>query len=74
MKLLIPITIAFACLRIILPATGEIHQEDIFKDLAHIWVGVLLGVAITLKKEWLPWILLASITVVEILCFIASKP
>jgi hypothetical protein len=38
----------FALLRFALPSTGEIHGDDVFKDLAHLWVGGLFGAALAL--------------------------
>lgn len=36
------IFVLFSVLRFVLPSTGEIHQADIPKDIAHIFVGWLL--------------------------------
>lgn len=38
--------VGFGIARFIVPVEGKISHEDIFKDLAHIFVGILFGVAI----------------------------
>lgn len=42
---LIAVTIVFGILRFVVPVTGAINNADVFKDLAHIWVGILIGIA-----------------------------
>lgn len=48
MKYVLCTTIAFGIARFIVPVTGAINKADIFKDMAHIFVGGLFGAAIAL--------------------------
>lgn len=41
------VTAAFAILRFVLPVSGSVNHADIFKDLAHVWVGILFGVGLS---------------------------
>lgn len=43
--ILLIVTIVFATARFIVPVTGKINKSDIFKDMAHIWIGILIGIA-----------------------------
>lgn len=43
--LLILITLTFSVARFIVPVTGQVNPRDVYKDLAHIWAGILFGVA-----------------------------
>lgn len=38
----IAVCVAFAVLRLTLPVRG-LDARDVFKDLAHVWVGFLIG-------------------------------
>jgi len=53
MKFALVGTISFVILRFIVPISGVINKADIFKDVAHCFVGGLFGAAIlatTLRK------------------------
>lgn len=81
------ITLAFAVLRFIVPVTGGVNQADVFKDLAHIWVGGLFGMAIIQTKfdripndsyEAYPssvilWCFAIGITIVEVVAFFVRQ-
>lgn len=41
--LVILICIVFAYFRFTMPIVSEIHKEDVFKDVAHLWTGGLYG-------------------------------
>ena len=78
--LLVPIALGFAVARFALPS-HDLHGDDVFKDLAHVFVGGLFGGAIvaTLRGcpvqddkphiclEALLWVLAISLTVLEVL-------
>lgn len=66
------VTLMFSILRFVVPVSGKVNRADIFKDLAHIWVGVLLGAAIA-TGNLVDWVLPTLITVVEVVAFIARK-
>jgi hypothetical protein len=70
-------TVVFAILRFVLPSSGEIHSDDIFKDLAHLWVGFLLASALfrggSLESKILDWWMFWGICGVEIVAFLASQ-
>lgn len=55
MKYVALLTAAFGIGRFFMPATGQIHNDDIFKDVAHLFVGGLYGAAIlaTFVHNWL---------------------
>lgn len=56
-------TLAFGVLRFIVPVSGAVNPDDVFKDLAHVWVGILFGIAgaksdsayKTVPKDYLLW-------------------
>lgn len=64
------ITIIFGILRFILPVSGEINKKDIFKDMAHIWVGILFGLAYGGQTSW--WVPI-GLTALEVVAFIVRK-
>lgn len=68
-NLFIILTILFGLLRFILPSSGQINQEDIFKDLAHIYVGVLFGLG---YQEKFYRYLAYFITILEIIAFFSK--
>ena len=48
-------TIAFGVGRFLMPATGQINQEDLFKDASHLFIGGLYGAAILSTVVKLRW-------------------
>ena len=66
------VTVIFGFLRFIVPVEGKINKKDVFKDLAHIWVGVLIGLAFVDERYG---VLALAITVLEVLAFqVRRKP
>lgn len=73
------VTLAFAIARFVVPVEGTINPADFYKNFAHIWVGILIGVAgaiswIRLHGEWKDtklnwWSLPIAITIVEVVAF-----
>jgi len=61
--------VCFGFLRFILPSTGQIHNDDIFKDMAHVFVGGLLGVGFTNKYYRFLGI---SLTLLEVVAFLTK--
>ncbi len=49
------VSIYLGALRLLTPVVSQVHKEDIFKDLAHLWVGGMLflgaGVHILWKQK-----------------------
>lgn len=65
--------LAVGVLRFIVPVTGGINHDDIFKDLAHIFVGILIGMACGVKKiSPFGWMAL-GMTILEVVAFILRK-
>lgn len=83
-KVLIALSVLFAVGRpvfIFRPGTtllGPFAVKDWFKDMAHIWVGVLIGVGWALHLTGrapysrFAWWLLLGLTAVELLCATAT--
>lgn len=78
------ITVAIGVARFIVPVSGELNTADIYKDLAHLWVGFLFGWFAANLKIWntsridVPWsgrILLMAIglTVLEVIAFFVCR-
>lgn len=64
------ITIAFVVARFIMPFESVVHHDDIFKDMAHLWVGFLLGTGIYKR----PYLYLGiAATVAEVIAFFFHK-
>jgi len=55
MRFVLLFTIAFGIGRFLMPATGQINQEDVFKDVSHLFVGGLYGGAILATIVRLHW-------------------
>jgi hypothetical protein len=80
--------IIFGYMRLTMNVVSEIHHEDIFKDLAHLFVGGLFGAAIlaTEYKVSCPmepsfradtkdyWLLAVGMTILEVVAFVIHKP
>lgn len=67
---LLLVSACFCSLRVALPSSG-IDRGDIFKDLAHVWVGLILGAAIVTTHYKLPprvylWALFLLLIAVEV--------
>ena len=60
----------FGVLRFVVPVSGKINRNDIYKDLAHIWVGILIGAAVYEPGFW--W-LAGGITALEVAAFLLRK-
>lgn len=67
------VTLVFGLLRFTLPVEGKINKKDIFKNLAHLWVGGLFGAAIALQTTWELWVLAIGLTVLEVVAFLVRK-
>lgn len=83
---LLYITAVFGILRFTLPVEGRINKKDIYKDLAHIWIGLLFGMALAttdvvqyvdgswgLDSNWWIWAMAIGITVLEVVAFVVRK-
>lgn len=74
--IVILIAIAFAVSRFFVPVSGRINRGDIYKDFAHIFVGVLIGIplGIAYGGDWRPYALTAvALTIVEVIAFKVRK-
>ena len=61
---LIAICLVFALLRIVLPTEG-FRPSDVFKDLAHVFVGGLFGAALATRRRDL-WGMAIGLTILEV--------
>lgn len=57
--------VIFATLRLTLPVSG-LNSADIFKDLAHVWVGIVIGLACGLRS-WSFGTMAIGLTVLEVI-------
>ena len=74
--ILVIVTIIFAIARFIVPVEGRIDHADIFKDLAHLYVGFLFGWAAATTYEmkfWKRWGLAIGLTAIEVIAFFIRK-
>ena len=46
------IAIGFGVARLIMPVVSQVHREDIFKDLAHLFTGALYGAGFVSFYLW----------------------
>ena len=69
---LLLITIGFGIARFIVPVEGKINKRDIFKDMAHLFVGFVFGYAAN-GSDWEPWALAVGLTVLEVVAFLVRK-
>lgn len=60
------ISIVFVVFRFTLPFEGVINKADIFKDMAHLWVGFTFGLGTTNRKYLYLGVLL---TILEVIAF-----
>jgi hypothetical protein len=77
------VSLVFAVLRFIVPVSGKINKQDVYKDLAHLWVGFLLGFCFydftmryALEEDlfnWQLWWLPLALTAVEVVAFLFRK-
>lgn len=63
----------FGVLRFIVPVEGAIAKEDVFKDLAHIFVGFAFGYAAYAKDRWELWAIPSVLTIAEVVAFMTRK-
>lgn len=69
MKTLLLVTcIIIGVMRFSLPSHG-IEQQDIFKDVSHLFVGGLFGAAICAKTKWELWAMALGLTLLEMVAF-----
>jgi len=82
------VAIGFGVARFIVPVTGDVNHADIFKDLAHVFVGGLFGAAIkgtarnrqddfpltaAFAAEWRLWAMAWGLTILEVAAFFIRK-
>lgn len=61
---------ALGFLRFKLPVSGGINHADIFKDIAHLFVGFCIGFGF--YDEW-GWWLAGGLTVLEVVAFVIRR-
>ena len=64
--------VMLGALRLALPSNG-INPSDVFKDLAHLFVGGLFGAAINAKTDWRLWIAAVGMVALEIVAFVTKQ-
>jgi hypothetical protein len=70
--IILAVAVAFGVARFIVPVEGRINPADIFKDAAHIAVGLMFGYAIG-KRRWELWSIPSALTAVEVAAFFIRK-
>lgn len=71
---LLAVCAVFGVLRFILPVSGKVEKKDIFKSLAHVFVGGLFGAAFTADRFWDPYGTMAvGLTILEVIAFFARR-
>lgn len=69
---LVVVTLVFGVLRFVLPVSGTVNKADIYKDLAHLYVGGLFGAWLAAGDT--AYLLLAlGLTVLEVVAFIVRR-
>lgn len=75
------IALAFGVARFVVPVEGTIVRQDIFKDLAHVFVGFAFGWAFYTPEQFrlwgfggVNWIIPAILTLVEVIAFVVRQP
>ena len=69
------LAIGFGVARFLVPVTGELNQADVFKDVAHVFVGILFGYAgaastvFNNKIRIYAWGLALGLTTLEVVAF-----
>jgi hypothetical protein len=63
----------FGVLRFVLPVEGRIEQADIFKDLAHVFVGFAFGYAGYARNRKELWSIAIGLTILEVVAFVVRK-
>lgn len=71
MVAVVGLSAVFGVARLTLPAHG-LQKRDVFKDLAHLWVGGLFGAAIASGQSLLWWAA-GGLTVLEVVAFIGKN-
>lgn len=66
------VAIGFGIARFLVPVTGGINHADIFKDAAHIVIGLMFGYAIGKHRREL-WAIPSALTAVEVVAFIVRR-
>lgn len=72
LALVAAVSVVFGLLRAVLPVRG-LDRRDVFKDLAHLWVGGLYGAALA-DWSWFLAALAVGLTVWEVVMFKLRKP
>ena len=67
-RLVLITAVVLGVLRFTLPVSG-LNPADIFKDVAHVVIGVVLGLAIASRDRWY-WIIFGSLCVLEVVAAI----
>lgn len=68
---LIVIAFAFGLARLLVPGSGSLHREDVFKDFSHLYVGGLFGAWLATGDKGYR-AMAAALTVLETVAFFAK--
>lgn len=72
MIILAAVAIVFGVLRFVLPVEGKINKADIYKDLAHLFVGGVFGAGLGTGEAGYFWIA-GVLSVLEVVAFNVRK-
>lgn len=67
------VSVAVGGLRFVLPVSGGVNKADIYKDMAHLWVGGLIGAAIGFGSWWPFGWMAVGLTVLEVAAFVIRR-
>jgi hypothetical protein len=66
------VSLCFAVSRFVVPVAGKVNTGDIYKDMAHLWVGFVFGWAAAGNAYG--WWIGGALTVLEIVAFVVRTP
>lgn len=70
--IILAVSVVFGVARFIVPVEGKIIKGDIYKDMAHLWVGGLIGAAIASQDKAIAGLAIA-LTMLEVVAFLIRR-
>lgn len=71
--ILLAVAAVLGVLRFKLPVKGEIVKGDVYKDLAHVFVGFAFGYAAYAWSSLTLWAIPIGLTVLEVVAFVIRR-
>ena len=66
----VALAVVFGVLRFVLPVSGGVNKADIYKDLAHVFVGFAFGVG---TGNSVAMVVAVALTILEVIAFFVRK-